>query len=76
MKIIKFPGYLTVDPSLPPRLGGNPVFHAGKRYESVTAMRKDMTPLEQSLPFIKLITQTYPHCSVRAYLERFLVLFV
>jgi len=51
MKIIKFPGYLKVDPALPPHLGGNPVFHAGKRYESVTAMREDMTPLEHSRCF-------------------------
>lgn len=38
-KIVKFPGYIQLVKG-PPKLGGYPVLHAGKRYESVTAMRK------------------------------------
>jgi hypothetical protein len=48
--IVKFPGYLKIG-DWQPCPGGGPVHHAGKRYESVTEMRRDLSPLDHSRCF-------------------------
>jgi hypothetical protein len=47
--IVKFPGYLKIGDWEPRPCG--PVQHAGKRYESVTEMRRDLSPLDHSRCF-------------------------
>jgi hypothetical protein len=48
--IVKFPGYLRIG-NYKPRPGGGPVQHAGKRYETLTEMRRDLSPLDHSRCF-------------------------